>query len=289
MILPLLRPNSALALARVSVENLKVTINMKHEYLYYCNRWFDGVKASLNPDYEDPKSVRKANHASDVFRKAAADIGKYYPDKVECFAKLLEHSDAEIRVHAAISIVEYMPHTKEQLSLAKKIIQEYMLTCDGASQMRWNWWLNQLWASESSCIDYYVENLEVIVKHEYLYYYKRWFDGVKASLNPDYEDPKSVRKANHASDVFRKAAADIGKYYPDKVECFAKLLEHSDAEIRVHAAISIVQHMPHTKEQLSLAKKIIQEYMLTCNVASQMGWKWWLNQPWTNESLCIDY
>lgn len=111
----------------------------------------------------------------------------------------------------------------------------------------------------------------------------------KASLNPDYEDPKSVRKANHASDVFRKAAADIGKYYPDKVECFAKLLEHSDAEIRVHAAISIVQHMPHTKEQLSLAKKIIQEYMLTCNVASQMGWKWWLDQPWTNESLCIDY
>ena len=60
MILPLLRPNSALALARVSVENLKVTINMKHEYLYYCNRWFDGVKASLNPDYEDPKSVRRA-------------------------------------------------------------------------------------------------------------------------------------------------------------------------------------------------------------------------------------
>ena len=93
---------------------------MKHEYLYYCNRWFDGVKASLNPDYEDPKSVRKANHASDVFRKAAADIGKYYPDKVECFAKLLEHSDAEIRVHAAISIVQHMPHTKEQLSLAKK-------------------------------------------------------------------------------------------------------------------------------------------------------------------------
>ena len=93
-------------MARVSVENLKLIINMAHEYLYYYKRWFEGVKATLNTYYEDPKSVRKANRGSDIFRKFAADIGKYYPDKVECFAKLLEHSGIEIRGHVAISIVE---------------------------------------------------------------------------------------------------------------------------------------------------------------------------------------
>lgn len=123
---------------------------------------------------------------------------------------------------------------------------------------------------------------------EYLYYYNRWFDGVRASLNPKYEDPKSVRRANHSSDVFRKAAADIGKYYPEKVICFAELLKHSEEEIRVHAAISIVQYMPHTKEQLASAKAIIKERMLTCSEASLRGWNWWLNQPWANEASCID-
>ena len=126
---------------------------MARDYLYYYNRWFDGVRNSLNPKYEDPKSVKRANHASDVFRKAAADIGKHHPEMVVCFAELLKHNDEEIRIHAAISIVQYMPHTKAQLASAKAIIQEEMLICDGASLMEWNWWLKQPWADEAACID----------------------------------------------------------------------------------------------------------------------------------------
>ena len=126
-----------------------------------------------------------------------------------------------------------------------------------------------------------------MVKKEYLYYYDRWFLGVRAWLEIVYEDPSSVRKANRGADIWRKAAADIGKYHPDKVPCFAELLNHEDAEIREHAAVSVIQYMPHTKDELRRSITIIQNRMATCTPSTRMVWEWFLNQPWASEESCI--
>ena len=126
-----------------------------------------------------------------------------------------------------------------------------------------------------------------MVKRDYLYYYDRWFAGVRAELDIVYEDPSSVRKANRGSDTWRKAAADIAKYYPEKIPHFAELLKHEEEEIRSHAAVSIIQYIPHTKNDLKKSIAIIQERMATCTPSTRMAWEWFLNQPWASEESCI--
>ena len=126
---------------------------MMKDYEYYYNRWFEGVRAWLDIVYEDPCSVRKANRGADIWRKAAADIGNYYPEMVPFFAALLDHEEVEVREHAAVSIIQYMPHTKEELSRSIAIIEDRMATCTPSGQKVWEWFLNQPWAFEESCIE----------------------------------------------------------------------------------------------------------------------------------------
>ena len=82
------------------------------------------------------------------------DIGGSYPEHVSEFAELMEHKDEHIRLYAAISVAEYMPHTVAQLTVIKTIIMEHMTKCGEAEIMGWNWWLKQPWACLENCVDY---------------------------------------------------------------------------------------------------------------------------------------
>ena len=127
---------------------------MDKNYEYYLDRWYKGVEMQRTVDYGDPKSVRTFNRGSDVFRKAAKDIGDGYPERVKDFAELMDSKDDHIRLYAAISLAEYMPHTVAQLNVIKSIIAEHMKTCRNYEVMGWTRWLNQPWASLVSCTDY---------------------------------------------------------------------------------------------------------------------------------------
>jgi hypothetical protein len=139
---------------------------MEKNYDYYLERWYEGVEMQRTVDYGDPKSVRRFNKGSDIFRKAAKDIGDSYPERVKEFAELMAHEDGHIRLYAAISIAEYMPHTVAQLTVIKSIITEHMKTCWDGEFMGWTWWLNRPWASLTSCTDYksteQIESIESI-------------------------------------------------------------------------------------------------------------------------------
>ena len=127
---------------------------MEKRYEYYLERWHEGVEMQRTVDYGDPKSVRRFNRGSDIFRKAAKDIGNGYPERVKEFAELMDSEDKHIRLYAAISIAEYMPHTVAQLTVIKSIITEHMKTCRDHEIMGWTWWLKQPFASPESCADY---------------------------------------------------------------------------------------------------------------------------------------
>ena len=129
-------------------------VPMGKSYEYDLDRWYEGVEMQRTVDYGDPKSVRRFNKGSDVFRKAAKDIGDSYPERVKEFAELMAHEDGHIRRYAAISMAEYMPHTVAQLTVIKSIITEHMKTCRDHEIMGWTWWLKQPFASLESCEDY---------------------------------------------------------------------------------------------------------------------------------------
>lgn len=62
-----------------------------------------------------------------------------------------------ISLCAAISIAEYMPHTREQLSTVLEIVNHRMNNLDSSDpRMGWEWWLKQPWAQEENCIDFAV-------------------------------------------------------------------------------------------------------------------------------------
>lgn len=127
---------------------------MGKSYEYYLERWHEGVEMQRTVDYGDPKSVRRFNKGSDVFRQAAKYIGEGYPKRIQEFAELMDSEDKHIRLYAAISVAEYMPHTVARLAVIKTIITEHMKSCDGAEIMGWTRWLKQPWAMLESCVDH---------------------------------------------------------------------------------------------------------------------------------------
>lgn len=115
-------------------------------YIQYVETWRDAVLASRNPDYGNMASVRKANRAVDKYRKNAERIGAEYPDKIEDFASLMKDADEEIRVIAAVCLVELMPHTKSHLDQAREIILERMSIAPEYEKMGWQWWLENFYS-----------------------------------------------------------------------------------------------------------------------------------------------
>ena len=123
------------------------------------------------------------------------------------------------------------------------------------------------------------------------YYRKEWKRSVQNTISIQYDSPSSVRKNNRAVDRFRKIATRIGEQYPDMIESFAEFLKDDNETIRVAAAVCLVSLMPHTLNQLSRSKTVINEHIMhfLSVPETDIGWQWFLSQPWMNESNCIDY
>ena len=127
---------------------------MSQTYEYYVNLWLEGVSMQSGVDYGNPNSIKRYNKGSDLFRKAATAIGKHYPERVPEFAELMINEDEKIRLLAAISVAEYMPHTREQLEAIIEIVKRHMDNPDCIDpRSGWEWWLKQPWAQEKNCID----------------------------------------------------------------------------------------------------------------------------------------
>ena len=123
------------------------------------------------------------------------------------------------------------------------------------------------------------------------YYLKEWRDNVEKTIHIQYDSPASVRKNNRAVDRYRKIATLKGEQYPDNIEYFAEFLNDENETIRVTAAVCLISLMPHTLAQLSQSKIIIDEHIsfYLSVPETDIGWKWFLSQPWTQESRCTDY
>ena len=131
-------------------------------------------------------------------------------------------------------------------------------------------------------------------KRDYEYYYNEWRTNVLLTKDVDYSSKESVRKYNRAVVKCIKISNLIGEQYPDKIDKFAENMNDENEGIRLSTAISLIQHMPHTKAQLDKGKAIViehkEKYMnKTTVLETEMMWNWWLSQPWCDESNCIDY
>lgn len=124
---------------------------------YYSREWRIAVLQAKGIKYESTSSVRKHNRAVDRYRRIARIIGEMYPERIEQFAENMKDENEEIRISAAVCLVELMPHTEDHLSKAKSIVSEhisYYLSIP-ETDISWNWWLSQPWADESNCVDYH--------------------------------------------------------------------------------------------------------------------------------------
>lgn len=126
-------------------------------YEYYCREWRAAVLKSMDINYESTISVRKSNRAVDKYRRIAMIIGEKYPDMIDIFAENMNDTEEGVRLRAAVSLIELMPHTRTHLSKAKSIIAEHIAhyLSIPETDIGWNWWLSQPWASEQNCIDYF--------------------------------------------------------------------------------------------------------------------------------------
>ncbi len=112
-------------------------------YDQYLEIFIRGVMDTINIDYGDKASARKNNRGVDRYRKAAKDIGTFYPDRIEEFSELLLHDEAKIRICCAVCLVELMGCSVDIKNQAVDHIEQYRKTCDGAEAMGWDWWLKK--------------------------------------------------------------------------------------------------------------------------------------------------
>lgn len=113
-------------------------------YDQYVKLFISGVMDTINIDYGDKASVRKNNRGVDRYRKAAKDIGTFYPDRIEEFSELLLHDEAKIRICCAVCLVELMGCSADIKNQAVDHIKQHRKTCDGTAEaMGWDWWLKE--------------------------------------------------------------------------------------------------------------------------------------------------
>ncbi len=126
---------------------------------------------------------------------------------------------------------------------------------------------------------------------DYEYYYCEWRTAALQTMNIKYDSRISVRKNNRAVDKYRKIAMLIGETYPNVIDKFAENMNDENEGIRLRAAVCLIELMPHTKVHLSKAKTIIFEHVAhhLSIPETDIGWNWWLSQPWAEESNCTDY
>ncbi len=103
-----------------------------------------------------------------------------------------------------------------------------------------------------------------------------FYDNALKSFIIDYNNKNSIRRANNNVDKYRKAAKTIGLLYPELIENYINILFNSNKNVALCAAICLVELMPHSKRQLSMAVQVVEQYINDCDEAMQWGLKQWL-------------
>ena len=110
---------------------------------YYMGEFLEGYSNTLDVDYDRMESVRKNNRGVNIYRKAAQSIGKYYPDRVVEFARLLDSDNAKERQVCAICLIEFMNPDAKTREHALQIIRDGALYGDYLSRYGWYNWLEK--------------------------------------------------------------------------------------------------------------------------------------------------
>ena len=103
--------------------------------------FYDNALKSFNIDYNSKNSIRRANKNVVKYREAAKTIGLLYPELIENFINILFNNNKNVALCAAICLVELMPHSKQQLSMAVRVVEQYINDCDGVMQWGLKQWL----------------------------------------------------------------------------------------------------------------------------------------------------
>ena len=85
------------------------------KYERCLQKFIDGVIATIDVKYEDPKSVRRNNRGVDKYRAAAKTIADTLPDRIIDFAELLDYPKEEIRYVCALCLIEIMSVSDETI------------------------------------------------------------------------------------------------------------------------------------------------------------------------------
>lgn len=112
-------------------------------YEYYYERYQLGISYTENVDYGDRQSVRRNNRGTDMYRKAAQNIGQYYPDRIADFADDLNNSDKKRRTVCAVCLIELMQPDQEMRRRALDVIKDLAENGDQFEQHVWSIWLRE--------------------------------------------------------------------------------------------------------------------------------------------------
>ena len=126
-------------------------------------------------------------------------------------------------------------------------------------------------------------------RRDFEYYNCEWRKAALQTIDVKYESRVSVLRNNRGVDRYRKIATLIGEKYPDMIDRFAENMSDEIEGIRLRAAVCLIELMPHTRDHLSKAKAVIADHLAYYLTEPDLGWKWWLSQPWAEESNCTDY
>jgi hypothetical protein len=107
----------------------------------YIEQFLKGVADTVDVNYSNPSSVRKNNKGVELYRKTASFIDKYYPERLNDFAKLMQSDLPEVSVCCAVSVLTLTHYTKEQELIALEIIKDGMKKSDAAEKFGWSVWL----------------------------------------------------------------------------------------------------------------------------------------------------
>ena len=112
----------------------------------YIEQFLKGVSDTVCIDYSSFASIMRNNKGVDLYRKAAVLIDKYYPDRLNDFANLMQNNLPKVNVCCAVSVLELTHYTKEQEIIALKIIKDTMKKSNDAEKFAWSLWLEN-WKS----------------------------------------------------------------------------------------------------------------------------------------------
>jgi len=121
--------------------------NMK-SFEKYIEQFLSGVAATADVDYSNPASVRKSNKGVELYRKSASHIDKYYPDRLDDFASLMQSELPKVSICCAVSLLDLTEHyTEEQEMRALEIITNTMNKSNNAEKYGWSVWL-KIWETK---------------------------------------------------------------------------------------------------------------------------------------------